>query len=141
MEVIIVNKVDKQVVIESQKDRLKQAFYNIILNGIEAIGQKGSIEIWLKEKDSAVDICIKDSGSGIKEEELHKIFEYHYTTKDKGMGLGIPISYMIVKDHGGDIRVESGMGQGTTFIVTLPMKQKAITNNQITNTKNGEENA
>jgi signal transduction histidine kinase len=48
---------------------------------------------------------------------------------------------MIVKDHGGDIRVESGMGQGTTFIVTLPMKQKAITNNQITNTKNGEENA
>ena len=141
MEVTIVNKVDKQVVIESQKDRLKQAFYNIILNGIEAIGQKGSIEIWLKEKDSAVDICIKDSGSGIKEEELHKIFEYHYTTKDKGMGLGLPISYMIVKDHGGDIRIESGKGQGTTFIVTLPMKQKAITNNQITHIKTGEENA
>ena len=70
--VTIVNKVDKQIIIESQKDRLKQAFYNIILNGIEAIGQKGSIEIWMKEKDSAVDIYIKDSGGGIKEEELHK---------------------------------------------------------------------
>ena len=95
----------------------------------------------MKEKDSVVDIYIKDSGRGIKEEELHKIFEYHYTTKDKGMGLGLPISYMIIKDHGGDMQVESGKGQGTTFIITLPVKQKAITNNQITNTKKGEENA
>lgn len=140
-EVTIVNKVNKQFVIESQKDRLKQAFYNIILNGIEAIGQKGSIEIWTKEKDSAVDIYIRDSGSGIREEELHKIFEYHYTTKDKGMGLGLPISYMIVKDHGGDIRAESGKGQGTTFIATLPIKQKAITNNQTTNIKKDDEKA
>ena len=124
-EVIIVNKIDKQIAIESQKDRLKQAFYNIILNGIEAIGQKGSIEIWMKEKDGAVDIYIKDSGCGIKEEELHKIFEYHYTTKDKGMGLGLPISYMIIKDHGGDIHVESGKGQETTFIITLAGKTKS----------------
>jgi signal transduction histidine kinase len=140
-EVVIVNTIDKQIVIESQRDRLKQAFYNIILNGIEAIGQKGSIEIWMKEKDTVVDIYIKDSGCGIKEEELHKIFEYHYTTKDKGMGLGLPISYMIIKDHGGDMHIESGRGQGTTFILTLPVKQKTITNNQITNTKKDEENA
>jgi signal transduction histidine kinase len=139
--ITIVNKVDKQIVIESQKDRLKQTFYNIILNGIEAICQKGSIEVWVKEKNSAVDIYIKDSGGGIKEEELHKIFEYHYTTKDKGMGLGLPISYMIVKDHGGDIRVVSEDGRGATFIVTLPVKQKAITNTQIANIKKGEENA
>jgi signal transduction histidine kinase len=140
-EIAISNKVDQQTIIESQKDRLKQAFYNIILNGIEAIGQKGSIGIWMKEKDNAVDIYIKDSGCGITEEELLKIFEYHYTTKDKGMGLGLPISYMIVRDHGGDIHVESDKGQGTTFIVTLPMKQKAITNNQITNIKKDKENA
>ena len=140
-EITIANKVDKQVIIESQKDRLKQAFYNIILNGIEAIDQKGSIEIWMKKKDNAVDIYIKDSGSGIKEEELHKVFEYHYTTKDKGMGLGIPISYMIVKDHGGDIHVESDKGQGTTFVITLPVRQNAITNGQITNIKKGEGNA
>jgi signal transduction histidine kinase len=140
-EIAIVNEVDKQTTIESQKDRLKQAFYNIILNGIEAINQKGSIEIWMKKKDNAVDIYIKDSGSGIKEAELHKIFEYHYTTKDKGMGLGLPISYMIVKDHGGDIHVESDKGQGTTFIITLPVRHNAITNDQVTNTKKGEGNA
>jgi signal transduction histidine kinase len=138
-EITLVNKVDEQVIIESQKDRLKQAFYNIILNGIEAIGQKGSIEIWMKKKENALDIFIKDSGCGIKEEQLHKIFEYHYTTKDKGMGLGVPISYMIVKDHGGDIRIISEEGRGTTFIITLPVKQKASTSNQITNIKKGEE--
>lgn len=135
--VSMINKVDRQIIIESQKDRLKQAFYNIILNGIEAIGQRGSIEMWTKEKDNTVDIYIKDTGIGIKEEELHRIFEYHYTTKDKGIGLGLPISYVIVKDHGGDIRVESGREQGTTFIITLPMKQTVITNNQITNTEKG----
>jgi signal transduction histidine kinase len=140
-EISIINKIDRQTDVESQKDRLKQAFYNIILNGIEAIDQKGSIEIWMKRKDTAVDIYIKDSGCGINEEQLHKIFEYHYTTKDKGMGLGVPISYMIVKDHGGDMRVTSEEGHGTTFMITLPVKQKAITNNQIATIKKGEGNA
>jgi signal transduction histidine kinase len=118
--------VDAHIVIESQKDRLKQSFYNIILNGIEAIGQKGLIEIWTKTKDGFVDICIKDSGGGIKEAELHKIFEYYYTTKDKGIGLGLPISYMIVRDHGGDIKATSAEGHGTNFIITLPVRQKTI---------------
>jgi signal transduction histidine kinase len=122
-EIRIISKIDPQITIESQKDRLKQAFYNIIINAIEAIGQKGSIEIWTKTKDGAVDIYLKDTGPGIKEEELHKVFEYYYTTKDKGMGLGLPISYMIVKDHGGDIRIAWEEGRGTTFIITLPFKQ------------------
>jgi signal transduction histidine kinase len=139
-EVSLVNRVEKQIVIECQKDRLKQAFYNIILNGIEAIGQNGSVEIWTKEKNDIVDIYVKDSANGIKEDELHKIFEYYYTTKDKGMGLGLPISYMIIKDHGGDIQVESGKGQGSTFTITLPVKQKTTVNNQITNNKGDKEN-
>ena len=55
---------------------------------------------------------------------LSKIFEYYYTTKDKGMGLGLPISYMIVKDHGGDIRVLSEEGTGATFVITLPVEER-----------------
>ena len=51
-----------------------------------------------------------------------KIFEYYYTTKDKGMGLGLPISYMIVKDHGGDIQVMGEEGKGAHFVVVLPLK-------------------
>ncbi|HVN96829.1 MAG TPA: HAMP domain-containing sensor histidine kinase [Syntrophorhabdaceae bacterium] len=121
--IVVANRVDAAIRIECQKDRLKQAFYNIILNGIEAIGQKGSIVVLAKEKDGFVTIHIKDSGPGIKEEELHRIFEYYYTTKDKGMGVGLPISYMIVKDHGGEIRVISDEGHGATFVVTLPVKQ------------------
>lgn len=126
-EISLVNRVEKQIVIECQKDRLKQAFYNIILNGIEAVGQKGSVEMWTREKSDAVDIFIKDSGGGIREDEIHKIFEYYYTTKEKGMGLGLPISYMIIKDHNGDVRVESDKGQGSTFIITLPIQQKKNT--------------
>ena len=122
--VSIINKVDQETVIESQRDRLKQAFYNIILNGIEAIDDAGLIEVWSREKEGTVEMYIKDSGTGIKEEEVHKIFDYYYTTKDKGMGLGLPISYMIVRDHGGDIHVESGKTQGTTFLITLPLRHK-----------------
>jgi len=134
-DVRILNSTDPQIMIESQKDRLKQAFYNIILNGLEAVGATGLIEISTRLRDGFVDTYIKDSGSGIKEEELHKIFEYYYTTKDKGMGLGLPISYMIVKDHGGDIRIASTEGQGTTFIITLPLRQKAIISDRIAHIK------
>ncbi len=129
-KVIIINKLSKDIVIESQRDRLKQAFYNIILNGIEAIHENGSIEIVSKEKNDTIEIHIKDSGPGIRKEDIHRIFEYYYTTKDKGMGLGLPISYMIVRDHGGDIQVESGKAEGTTFLITLPLMQKTKTVNQ-----------
>ncbi len=134
-EVHFINRVDTKIGVESQKDRLKQAFYNIILNGIEAIDQKGTVAIWTKEKDGLVTIHMRDSGPGIKEEELHKIFEYYYTTKDKGIGVGLPISYMIIKDHGGDVRVVSQEGHGATFIVTLPVKQNKTTGSQTSNTK------
>ena len=120
------NKTDKDVTVQSQKERLKQAFHNIILNGIEAMDKGGLIEIVTAFKDGNIDISIKDTGAGINSAELHKVFEYHYTTKDKGMGLGLPISYMIVKDHGGDIRVYSEEGNGTTFAISLPVSQNRI---------------
>jgi signal transduction histidine kinase len=123
--VIIINKTGHDIMIQSQKERLKQAFYNIVLNGIEAIDKGGSIEITTAVKDGNVDINIRDAGPGIQETELHRIFEYYYTTKDKGIGLGLPISYMIIKDHGGDIRVFSEAGKGTTFLISLPTNQPA----------------
>ena len=74
---------------------------------------------------SEAKVFIKDTGPGIKKADPSKIFEYYYTTKDKGMGLGLPISYMIVKDHGGDIQVLSEEGKGSTFVITLPAKKGA----------------
>ncbi len=118
----IVTAMEKDIVVRSQKERLKQAFYNIILNGIEAMDKGGRIEITAAVKDGNINISIQDTGTGITEAERNKIFEYYYTTKDKGIGLGLPISYMIVKDHGGDIRVFSTEGEGTIFVISLPMQ-------------------
>jgi signal transduction histidine kinase len=122
---IIIDKVAHNIVIQTQKERLKQAFYNIILNAIEAINNNGSIEITTSVKGGYVDISVRDTGPGIDEKELHSIFEYYYTTKDKGIGLGLPISYVIVKDHGGDIKAFSEAGKGTTFLISLPVNQEA----------------
>jgi signal transduction histidine kinase len=117
------NNIEKDVMVECQTERLKQAFYNLLLNGIESITGKGAVEVTSVLKGPQVHISIVDNGSGITEEHIHSIFDYYYTTKDKGMGLGLPISYMIVKDHGGDIKVTSEKGKGTKFVVSLPLIQ------------------
>lgn len=119
----LVNRVDGSLVIECQKERLKQAFYNLILNAIEAIGQNGTVQVSAQVHDATARIIIHDNGPGIAPEILAKIFEYYYTTKDKGIGIGLPISYMVVKDHGGDIQVTSEQGKGTTFTVSLPLEK------------------
>jgi signal transduction histidine kinase len=118
--IFIENATNPGIIIECQRDRLKQAFYNIIINAIESMPQGGSIAVTVRQKDPGLEISIKDSGPGITEESLSRIFEYYYTTKDKGMGLGLPISYMIIKDHGGDIKATSAAGEGTTFTIVLP---------------------
>jgi signal transduction histidine kinase len=118
----ITNTIGRGTTLECQKERIKQVFHNIILNGIEAIDNSGKIEISADKGNKGTNIYIRDTGLGIKKEKVPAIFEYYYTTKDKGMGLGLPISYMIVKDHGGDIKVESEEGKGATFIITLPTR-------------------
>jgi len=119
----IANRIDGALVVRCQKERLKQAFHNILLNSIEAIGANGAVTISSEVHGPSVHLLIKDTGPGIKKEALSKIFEYHYTTKDKGMGLGLPISFTIIKDHGGDIHVTSEEGKGATFMIALPMKR------------------
>lgn len=118
----IINKVDNNLAVTCQKERLKQALYNIIINGIQAIKEKGKIYIEAQKRHNLVEILIKDTGPGIKKEDLKNIFDYYYTTKDKGIGMGLPISYMIVKDHGGNIKAISHEGEGATFIITLPVE-------------------
>jgi signal transduction histidine kinase len=119
----ITNGSDKTLFLDCQRERLKQVFYNLITNSMEAIGQDGLIEISAEADGSNVTIFVRDSGPGIKKDDALKIFEYYYTTKDKGMGLGLPISYMIVKDHGGDMRVSNDEGKGAAFVVTLPTRK------------------
>jgi len=104
-------------------DKLQQALINIIKNAIESIEGAGSVDIAVERQagERAV-IRVSDTGSGLAPEEVEKIFDPDYTTKEKGLGLGLPIAHEIIRGHGGTIRVQSGVGQGTTFEITLPIK-------------------
>ena len=106
--------------INCDPDKLKQVFINIIANGIEAMEAGGTITICTGKWSRGVEIRISDEGIGIGEEELDHIFEPFYTTRERGSGLGLSISYKIVAAHKGEISAESMLGQGTTFVIRLP---------------------
>ena len=106
-------------------DQLVQVFLNILMNAVDACeGKSSSISVKTGLHDEMIDITMSDTGSGIEEESLQKIFDPFFTTKEagKGTGLGLWVSLGIIKSFGGDIHVESVLGSGTTFIVTLPTK-------------------
>ncbi len=109
--------------IESDRGQLQQVFLNIVTNAIEAVKDGGRINIDGKVRpDGRVDVLVHDDGPGISKEDLERIFEPFFTTKKAhGTGLGLSITYGIVQKLGGEIKVESTLGEGTTFIVTLPV--------------------
>ena len=96
---------------------------NILVNAIHAIKDKGQIIISTQLEGKNVLLKIKDSGEGISKERLSKIFDPFYTTKEigKGTGLGLSIVYDIVKQHNGNIRVNSEPGAGSEFLIRLPL--------------------
>ncbi len=103
-------------------NQTRRAILNIVKNAIEAIGNDGKIEVFSRiYKDKGM-LClyVKDSGCGIPEEKLEKIFEPFYTTKMTGSGLGMHIAYQIMKEHGGEIRITSTEGKGTTVALCFP---------------------
>ena len=102
-------------------DKLKQVFINIITNGIQAMEDGGTITISTKKLSDSLEIRISDEGIGIREEDILHIFEPFFTTRDRGSGLGLAISYKVVEAHKGEIWADSVPGQGTTFVVKLPL--------------------
>jgi signal transduction histidine kinase len=103
--------------------QLGQVVLNILLNAIHAITPPGRIDVATRSAGSSVEIVFADTGKGIPEEHLHKIFDPFFSTKDatRGTGLGLAVSYGIIKKHGGEIIVDSTVGKGTTFTVRLPV--------------------
>ena len=108
--------------INCDPDKLKQVYMNIIANGIEAMEDGGTIKISTLRGNDAVEVRISDEGIGISEGDLLHIFEPFYTTRKSGSGLGLSISYKIVEVHNGDIQAVSIPGQGTTFVIRLPLE-------------------
>ncbi|MGE5741999.1 MAG: ATP-binding protein [Candidatus Aminicenantes bacterium RBG_16_66_30] len=108
--------------IYAQGERLQQVFINIILNALDAMPGGGELGIRLALEDGAEVVRISDTGTGIRPEHRSRIFDPFFTTKGvgKGTGLGLSISYAIIKEHDGRIDVQSEVGRGSTFTITLP---------------------
>jgi two-component system NtrC family sensor kinase len=108
--------------------QLNQVFLNLLINSRQAIKGKGTISIATLVKNNKAHIVIKDDGVGIPKEKLRRIFDPGFTTKGRGVGagLGLSISYQIIKDHRGEIKVESVLGKGAAFTIVLPLDLEDI---------------
>ncbi|HHD64913.1 MAG TPA: hypothetical protein ENK96_11280, partial [Desulfobulbaceae bacterium] len=115
------------------RDRMRQVFLNLLMNSSHAIKENGTIQIQsvYQNKEQTVAILFKDNGDGIAEDVLTKIFDPFFTTKPQGAGtgLGLSVSYGIIRDHDGDIQAKSKPGVETTFTITLPVKSDMIAGN------------
>lgn len=111
--------------IECYPGKLNQVFMNVISNAMDAIEETGQIDILTDVDGDTVTIKIRDTGCGMSEDTVANLFQPFFTTKDvgQGTGLGLSISYGIIEKHKGSIHVDSTPGAGTTFIITLPLKQ------------------
>jgi signal transduction histidine kinase len=125
IETAVVQHGDVPLVV-ADKDSLRSVFTNLLINSVEAIdGQGGKVEIALAgEPPSRARIEVTDTGKGIAPEDIAKIFEPYYSTKDTGTGLGLAIVKKAIDDHGGSISVSSKLDSGTTFTIILPAKAK-----------------
>ncbi|MEQ2468575.1 HAMP domain-containing sensor histidine kinase [Niallia sp. CLA-SR-H024] len=117
---IIIEKNKDKVIVNCDKNKIKQVFINLIKNAIDAMNNGGKICIRINECKKYVQIEIVDQGKGISKEVLNKIGEPFYTTKAKGTGIGLMISFQIIESHQGTISVASKVDVGTTFTITLP---------------------
>lgn len=112
-----------EIFLEADKEQLCMAFHNIIKNAIEAMVDKGRLTLKVdKEDNRQVKISFIDTGVGIAPENMHRLFEPLFTTKERGIGFGLAICKIIVKKHGGTITIESEFGKGTEVTVIFPIK-------------------
>jgi signal transduction histidine kinase len=103
-------------------DELVQVFLNLVLNAADAMAEGGMLRVTSRlDDDGRLAVAFSDTGCGIPPEHLNRIFEPFFSTKESGTGMGLSISGDVIKQHGGEITVESQVGQGTTFTVWLPV--------------------
>jgi signal transduction histidine kinase len=119
----VTTKLDEQAPeIEGSGDKLKQVFLNLFLNAKDAMPDGGRLMIQTAHDNGSVVVDVSDTGVGIPEEHINRLFDAFFTTKSKvsGVGLGLSVTYGIVKQHSGSIDVKSKVGHGTTFRLRFP---------------------
>jgi PAS domain S-box-containing protein len=111
--------------IEVDPQKMRMVFANIIKNAVDAMPKGGRLKVTSRKVNSNVEIAFTDTGVGMSKETLDKLFSPLFTTKAKGMGFGLSIARRFLKSHGGKISVNSTMGRGTTFTVTIPIEPQS----------------
>jgi hypothetical protein len=108
--------------------KLQQVFMNLILNARDAMPRGGELTIATEAEDSTVHVEVSDNGVGIAADHLNKIFDPFFTTKatSRGTGLGLAVTYGIIREHSGSIQVDSVVGRGTTFRLEFPAVRKPV---------------
>ncbi len=105
--------------------KLEQALINMVKNAFDALLGQGTVTMGISKKDaSTAMLTVSDTGTGLSERDIDRIFNLDFTTKEKGLGLGLALAHEIIQAHGGEIRVKSTPGAGTSFFVLLPLKLK-----------------
>jgi len=128
---------DRDIVVEQElrsdlpllqldRDQMKQAFYNVIKNSLEAMKRHGTLRIRTDVDDTHIMVSFVDTGSGMSAGNLSRVFEPYFTTKPSGTGLGLLIVRRIVREHGGELSIESNEGEGLTLTIRLPYIEKRI---------------
>jgi signal transduction histidine kinase len=112
--------------LQLDREQMKQAFYNVIKNSLEAIKRHGALRIRTDLDDTHVIVSFIDTGGGMSAENLSRAFEPYFTTKPSGTGLGLLIIRRIVREHGGELSIESTQGKGLTLTIRLPYVEKRI---------------
>src|SRR3984893_14879549 len=112
--------------LELDRDQMKQAFYNVIKNSFEAMKSRGILRIRTDMDDSHVVVRFTDSGGGMSPENLSRVFEPYFTTKTSGTGLGLLIVRRIVREHGGELSIESSAGKSLTVTIRLPHVDRRV---------------
>lgn len=113
-------------ILEVDQDQLKQAFYNIVKNASEAMKQGGLLKIRTGADNEWVNIRFADTGGGMTQEAMARIFEPYFTTKQSGSGLGLMITQRIVRAHGGEVVIESDPGNGLKITIRLPRHDRQV---------------
>jgi signal transduction histidine kinase len=111
----------KPLVVNIDADLLKQAALNVIQNGAQAMPQGGKLTVTLEENRKFAVVRIADEGQGIPDDIREKIFDLYFTTKSGGSGIGLAMTYRILQLHYGSIEVQSRPGQGTEFVLRIPI--------------------
>jgi signal transduction histidine kinase len=114
----------KLPLIMADVSQISLAISNLLINSVQAVSEKGEIKVFTRGSKKNVFIVIKDNGAGISQEHLPKIFDFMFSTKPTGSGLGLSIAKKIISDHRGEISVKSEVSRGSVFRIRIPLSPK-----------------